>query len=131
MSGEEWEALCDGCGKCCVCKLQDEETGEIELTHVACKLLDIEHCTCTDYANRATKVPECLILTPAKVNQVSWLPTTCAYRLVAQGKDLPDWHPLLTGNRDSTIAAGQSMSGRLISETEAGDLLAHVINWKF
>ena len=130
MSNEEWEALCDGCGKCCICKLQDEETGAIALTNVACKLLDIERCTCTDYANRAKKVPECLVLTPAKVKQVSWLPSTCAYRLVDQGKDLPDWHPLLTAIPDSAIDAGHSMSGRLLSEAEIDDLVDHIVDWR-
>ena len=128
---EEWDALCDGCGKCCVCKLQDEDTGKIAVTDVACKLLDLDHCRCTDYANRTSKVPDCMVLTPANVNQVSWLPTTCAYRLVAQGKNLPDWHPLITRDAGSTISAGQSMSGRLLSETEAGDLIKHIVAWDF
>lgn len=131
MSDEEWEALCDGCGKCCICKLQDEETGKIELTDVACKLLDTERCTCTDYDNRLNEVPECLVLTPVNVNQVSWLPTTCAYRLVAQGKDLPEWHPLVADSPTSTVDSGHSISGRLISETKANDLIDHIVDWRF
>ena len=94
MNQAEWESLCDGCGHCCLVKLEDEETGKIYKTSIACKLLDIETCRCSDYENRFKKVPTCLKLNPKNIDDIDWLPETCAYKLVDSGKDLPDWHPL-------------------------------------
>ena len=123
----QWEALCDGCGKCCVHKLEDEETGELLPTNVACRLLDRDSGRCSDYRNRRAHVPECVRLTPEKVNQLDWLPSTCAYLLLANGEDLPEWHPLVTGDPESVHRAGQSTRGWTISEDVAGELEMHVI----
>jgi uncharacterized cysteine cluster protein YcgN (CxxCxxCC family) len=127
MSREEWESLCDGCGKCCIHKLEDEETGELHATNVACRLLDRRSGRCTDYKHRKLYVPECVRLTPAKLKQLDWLPSTCAYRLLADGDDLPDWHPLITGDPESVHRAGQSVRGWTVSEDEAGDLEHHLV----
>jgi len=127
MSRDEWESLCDGCGKCCIHKLEDEETGELHPTNVACRLLDRRSGRCTDYRRRKMFVPECVRLTPAKLNELDWLPSTCAYRLLADGEPLPDWHPLLTGDPESVHAAGQSVRGWTVSEDEAGDLEHHLV----
>lgn len=129
MTGEEWESLCDGCAKCCLHKLQYDDTGEIDYTNVACRLLDTETCRCRKYAIRSMMVPDCVRLTPDIVNQLKWLPSTCAYRLVAEGKDLPSWHPLKTGDPDSVHHAGVSARGRAIREQDAGPLEDHVIDW--
>lgn len=129
MSGEEWESLCDGCAKCCLHKLQYDDTGEIDYTNVACRLLDTETCRCRKYAIRSMMVPDCVRLTPDIVNQLKWLPSTCAYRLVAEGKDLPSWHPLKSGDPDSVHRAGVSARGRAIREQDAGPLEDHVIDW--
>ena len=125
----QWEALCDGCGRCCVHKLEDEETGVLYPTNVACKLLDRRNGRCTDYKHRKAFVPDCLRLTPKLVNQVAWLPPTCAYRVRADGKPLPEWHYLLTGSRESMIRAGVSVVGRVISEDDAGPLEHHIVEW--
>ena len=127
MSREEWESLCDGCGKCCIHKLEDEETGELHATNVACRLLDRRSGRCTDYKHRKLYVPECVRLTPAKLKQLDWLPSTCAYRLLADGEDLPEWHPLITGDPESVHRAGQSVRGWTVSEDEAGDLEHHLV----
>jgi hypothetical protein len=127
MSRAEWESLCDGCGKCCVHKLEDEETGELLPTNVACRLLDRNSGRCSDYRNRRAHVPECVRLTPEKVNQLDWLPSTCAYLLLANGEDLPDWHPLVTGDPESVHKARQSVRGWTVSEDDAGELELHVI----
>jgi uncharacterized cysteine cluster protein YcgN (CxxCxxCC family) len=116
MNPAEWESLCDGCGKCCLIGLEDEETGEIHLTDVACKLFDGGSCRCADYANRKTKVPDCVKLTPENVPTLYWLPKTCAYRLVARGEDLRAWHPLVSGDPDSVHAAGVSVRGKTRKE---------------
>lgn len=119
MTPAEWEALCDGCGKCCLNKLEFEDTGEIVYTRVACRLLDRATCRCSDYANRRALVPECVHLTPAKMPEVAhWLPRSCAYLLLYQGKSLPAWHPLRTGRPDSTAEAGRSMRNRIVSEAD-------------
>lgn len=119
LTPPEWEALCDGCGKCCLNKLEDEETGEIAYTRIACRLFDGATCRCGDYANRKALVPECVILTPgALAEAVRWLPASCAYKLRHQGRPLPRWHPLRTGDPDSTHRAGASVIGRTLSEAD-------------
>jgi uncharacterized cysteine cluster protein YcgN (CxxCxxCC family) len=129
MSQIEWEALCDGCGKCCLNKLEYEDTGVIEQTNVACKLLDTHSCRCRDYPNRKKHVPDCIQLTPRKIKSMDWLPPTCGYRLAAAGKDLYWWHPLVSGDPETVHRAGISARGRVISETEAGPLEDHIVNW--
>lgn len=117
MTQKEWEALCDGCGRCCLQKLEDRKTGKVQYTWVACYLFDTVACRCTNYAERIRLVKGCSVLTPSRVRAYRWLPGTCAYRLVAEGKKLPCWHPLITGDRNSVHAAGISVKGRAISET--------------
>ncbi len=129
MTAQEWESLCDGCGKCCVNKLEYEETGAIEQTNVACRLLDTHSCRCKDYPNRKKHVPDCIQLTPRKIKSMDWLPRTCGYRLVAAGKDLYWWHPLVSGDPQTVHRAGISARGRVISEDEAGPLEDHIVTW--
>lgn len=128
MSRAEWESLCDGCGKCCVHKLEDEETGELHPTNVACKLLDRHSGQCTNYRHRRAFVPECVRLTPAKLREIDWLPETCAYRLLDEGKPLPDWHPLVSGDPESVHRAGISVRGWTVSENDVGDLELHIVD---
>lgn len=116
MTPAEWESLCDGCGKCCLNKIEFEDTGEIAFTNVACKLLDPHSCQCSDYKNRKKLVPDCVKLSAKNIARIRWMPSTCAYRLVAEGKPLFDWHPLVSGDPDSVHQAGASMRGRTISE---------------
>ena len=129
MTVAEWDSLCDGCGLCCLIRFEDEDSGEIIPTRVACKMFDAATCRCTDYANRADHVPDCIQLTPAKVQKMNWLPATCGYRLVAQGKDLYWWHPLKSGSSQTVHQAGISAAGRVISEKDAGELEDHVVYW--
>ena len=129
LTRAEWEALCDGCGRCCLHKLEDEDTGEVVETNVACKLLDPGTARCRDYRHRKAFVPDCLRLTPRLVAQVRWLPPTCAYRRRGDGDPLPVWHPLLTGGRDAMIEAGACVAGRVISETVAGPIEHHLFDW--
>ncbi len=116
MNVAEWESLCDGCGRCCLNKLEDEETGEIAWTDVACRLLDGQTCRCGDYQARQEQIPDCIPLTPDTVRSLSWLPPTCGYRLVAEGRDLYWWHPLVSGDPDTVHHAGVSVRGRCVSE---------------
>ena len=131
LTAAEWESLCDGCGKCCLLKVEYEDTGEILPTSLSCRLLDRESCRCTDYPNRKTHVPDCIMLTPDQVSNLSWLPSTCAYRLVAEGKDLYWWHPLVSGDPETVHEAGVSVRCRTISEDEAGDdIEAYIVDWQ-
>ncbi len=123
----EWEALCDGCGKCCMHKIEDEDTGRIHDTNVACRLLDLETARCSDYRRRRFLVPDCIRLSRAKIDRFPWLPETCAYRLRAEGQPLFDWHYLISGSRESVHEAGISIRGRAISESVAGPLDTHVL----
>ncbi len=117
LAPDEWEALCDGCGKCCLNKIEYEDTGEVAITRVACRLLDGESCQCSSYATRHDFVPDCVVLTPRKLKQIAWwLPATCAYRLRAEGKPLYDWHYLISGDRESIHRAGASVRGWTVSE---------------
>ena len=119
MTVREWEALCDGCGKCCLNKLEDEDTGEVEFTRIACRLLDDESCRCAQYDIRKQFVPECVVLTPKTLGEIAYfMPSTCAYRLLHEGKRLHDWHPLISGTADSVHAAGESVRGWTIPEFE-------------
>jgi len=121
LTETEWEALCDGCAKCCVHKLEDEATGEIHYTCVACRMLDVNTCRCTDYPNRHKTVPDCAVLSADHPEHFQWMPETCAYRLLHEGKPLPDWHPLITGDPASVHAHGASARKKLIPEFLAGD----------
>ena len=118
MTTEEWDGLCDGCALCCMHKVEDEETGEIFYTDLACRLLDLDTCRCTDYMNRAKKVAECFVLSVDKPEMFAWLPATCAYRRLANDQDLPGWHPLITGDPESVHEAGISVRGKAVSENE-------------
>ena len=124
----EWEALCDGCGRCCVHKLEDEDTGELYPTNVACELLDRRNGRCTDYANRKKRVADCVVLRQDRLDELEWLPVTCAYKLRAAGKPLPEWHYLRSGSRETVHEAGQSTRGWTVSEVDAGDLEWHVVD---
>lgn len=129
LSRAEWEALCDGCGRCCLHKIEDADTGEISDTNVACKLLDTGTAQCSDYRNRKAFVPDCLRLTLAIVEDVPWLPSTCAYRRRASGRSLPSWHYLISGDREAVKRVGVSVAGRVISENDAGPLEHHIVEW--
>jgi uncharacterized protein len=117
MTATEWEQLCDGCGRCCLMKLEEEDTGEIFLTRVACKLLDTRSCQCSDYTHRQAKVPDCIQIDPQQVRDLKWLPETCGYRRIKDGKGLAWWHPLLSGSTDTVHQAGISVRGWVKSET--------------
>ncbi|MBM84559.1 MAG: hypothetical protein CMM47_00860 [Rhodospirillaceae bacterium] len=118
MTVQEWESLCDGCGKCCLIKLIDDVTDELHFTTVACRLLDCSSCRCGDYANRKTLVPDCVMLSPRIVEELQWMPSTCAYRLLREGKELPWWHPLVSGRAETVNEAGVSVRGRAVSERD-------------
>lgn len=146
MSSDEWESLCDGCGRCCLVKLiEDEEEdngenqgaeaagneGEVYYTDVACKLLDLKTCRCSNYACRTELVPDCLALNPESLASIEWLPPTCGYRLVAEGRDLMWWHPLVSGTTQTVHDAGVSIAGKAISEQHLGsdDIEGHIVSW--
>ena len=129
MSPDEWESLCDGCGRCCLHKLRDEDSGELSFTNVACRLLDLQSCRCSDYEHRRRRIPDCVSLTPAAVREIDWLPPSCGYRRLAEGRDLAWWHPLVSGDRDTVHTAGISVRGRAVSERRAGPLDHHVVDW--
>lgn len=128
LDSGEWEALCDGCGRCCTHKLEDEESGRLYATNVACKLLDRRNGRCLDYSNRKKLVSDCVKLDPNNLDGLEWLPSTCAYRLRAAGAPLPDWHYLISGSRDTVHQAGQSTRGWTVSENDAGELEYHVVD---
>ena len=128
MSQAEWESLCDGCGRCCLHKLRDEDTDEISYTNVSCRLLDGDTCQCSNYATRQKQVPDCISLTPEALVEIDWLPESCAYRRLSEGKKLAWWHPLVSGDPDSVHRAGMSVRGICVDEREAGPLEHHLIN---
>ncbi|MFW2123826.1 YcgN family cysteine cluster protein [Acinetobacter ursingii] len=131
LNQTEWEALCDGCGLCCLIKLEDEDTEEIAYTKVACKLLDCQTARCSDYANRHQFVPDCIQLTPEKLQSIGWLPSSCAYRRLNEGKNLPSWHYLNTGSRQNVIKARKSAAGRCLSEVDVSedDIEDYIVRW--
>jgi uncharacterized cysteine cluster protein YcgN (CxxCxxCC family) len=131
MTPQEWESLCDGCGRCCLHKLEDVDSGLLFYTNVACRLLDEHHCRCTSYPERMHLVPDCLQLSADDGSQFNWLPASCAYRKLANGQPLEWWHPLVSGDPGSVHQAGISVRGRVVSETQVPreQLEDHVINW--
>jgi uncharacterized protein len=129
MTRAEWESLCDGCGRCCLHKLREDNTNALSFTSVACHLLDLNTCRCRDYQHRRARVPDCVQLTAEEVRNIDWLPPSCAYRRLAEGKDLCWWHPLVSGDPDTVHTAGISVRGRVISERDAGALESHIVEW--
>lgn len=131
LNAAEWEALCDGCGRCCLHKLEYEDTGEIAYTRVACRLLDLGTARCGDYPNRKKHVPDCVQLTPATIDAIDWLPATCAYRRLNEGRGLPRWHPLVSGTPETVRSAGISVIGRVLPETvvDEDEIEEHVVRW--
>ena len=129
MTQQEWESLCDGCGRCCLEKLEDVDTGALSFTNVVCNLMDVETCSCVHYQDRHKHMPDCIPLNPKNVAELKWMPSTCAYRLLAEGKDLPEWHPLVSGNPQSVFHAGISIRGRVIAEKDVDDLEDHIVDW--
>jgi uncharacterized cysteine cluster protein YcgN (CxxCxxCC family) len=122
MTAQEWESLCDGCGRCCLVRFEDEDTGEIIPTRVACRLLDTHSCACTNYRHRRRYVPDCIKLTPHKIEDLTWMPNSCAYRRLHEGRGLASWHPLCSGDPESVHRAGVSVRGRVLSETAFADV---------
>ena len=130
MSQAQWESLCDGCAKCCLFKIEDIDSGELYFTNVVCRLLDLNTCQCSDYQNRRTLVPDCVNLYQhGDIKQLNYMPSTCAYRLLSEGKDLPPWHPLITGEPDSVVRAGESVKGRVFVESEHLELQDYIVEW--
>jgi uncharacterized cysteine cluster protein YcgN (CxxCxxCC family) len=132
MDAREWESLCDGCGRCCLVKLEDDDSGEVHYTDVGCRLLDAGSCRCRDYRRRQRKVADCVRLTPASVAALKWLPPTCAYRLLDEGRDLPWWHPLVSGDAKTVHTAGISVANRVSGHEDdftLAELLERVVEW--
>lgn len=131
LDREQWEALCDGCAKCCLHKLEDEDSGEVFYTKVRCRYLDEQKCRCTDYANRSVLVPNCIRLQVEEIDDLDWLPSTCAYRLRARGEPLPDWHYLVSGDRETVHSAGVSIRGRAVSDefVHPDGYDEHIVHW--
>jgi uncharacterized cysteine cluster protein YcgN (CxxCxxCC family) len=131
MNKNEWESLCDKCGKCCVIKLEDFDTQEVHYTNVSCKLLCEKSASCKDYENRKSIVPDCIILSPDNLKDLKWMPETCAYKLLNEGKNLPYWHPLLSGNDKEIVNSGNSVKNRVTNENEIKikDLPDYIFNW--
>lgn len=128
FSQQEWESVCDGCGRCCLHKLEDVDTGELHFTRIACKLLDLDTCQCSNYSNRFGLVPDCISLKQDLYQTLKWLPVTCSYRLLAEGKDLPEWHPLVSGDQLTVELCGISIKPYAISEDLAGDPQLYIID---
>mgnify|MGYP005815592177 CR=1 FL=1 len=128
MTHAEWESLCDGCARCCLIKFEDEDTEQIFSTNVVCEYLEIYHCRCTCYGERSIRMPTCLTLTPELAAELKWMPETCAYRLLAEGRELPPWHPLVCGSPNQVHAAGISVRGKVVSgkDVAENDLLNYV-----
>lgn len=131
MSSSEWESLCDGCGKCCLVKLEDADNGDIYHTDVGCKLLDLHSCQCSNYQRRHEFVDDCMKLSPNNIGELDWLPESCSYRMLARGQELPSWHHLISGNRDKVHSYGISLRGRAVSELDVRDdrMEDHIIHW--
>jgi uncharacterized protein len=133
MTVAEWESLCDGCGQCCLVRFEDEDTGEVIPARVHCKLFDSESCRCSDYPGRKAHVPDCVKLTPYNIEKLPWMPASCAYRRLHEGKTLPEWHPLITGDPESVHKAGVSVRGKTFNETELAtpeDAVGY-LDWSF
>ena len=128
LDSAQWELLCDGCGKCCIHKLEDEDTGDLYATNVACRMLDRREAQCRDYGNRRTHVPDCVTLTPALAKTIEWLPSTCAYVLRAEGNPLPEWHHLVCGDRQEIHRQGQSVRGWTVSEDDVVAMEDHILD---
>lgn len=124
----QWEALCDGCGKCCLLKAEDEDDGQVYMTNIACKLLDTQSARCSDYRRRRFYVPDCVRLTRGKLDQFTWLPDSCAYKMRARDLPLPEWHYLVSGDRETIHQTGNSIRGKVITEVEAGPLEQHILD---
>jgi len=131
LNREEWEALCDGCGRCCLLKIEDQDSGDLFYTNVVCEFHDSEHCRCTAYQQRSLLVPDCLKVTPALARDAKWLPDSCAYRLLAEHKPLFDWHPLISGDPDSIHRADISVRDKVVSEkyVHPDELPEHLVHW--